>query len=100
MVDNGTIVYDYGAIEDCIGQMVRTVDGITSETGNLESSAKKALAGWTGATADAYTQLFGDLTNKLQGQVSNLDTLQKKLEASAAAMQDADKKGGRSVAAS
>lgn len=92
-MSDGTITYDYAAIEDCLTMMLDNAEGIMQQADALETSVKTIMTDWQGSTADAYQQLATDLDKDLVAQSDFLKSLKMKFEAAAEAMQNADKGG-------
>jgi len=90
---DGTITYDYNAIEECLSMMTNKAQAIQDQADGLESDVKRIMVDWQGSTADAYQQLATDLDNDLIANRQNLDSLTKTLQGAADAMQQQDKSG-------
>ncbi|GAB3733661.1 hypothetical protein GCM10027598_58480 [Amycolatopsis oliviviridis] len=93
---DGTITYDYPALEECVSAMQQRANAIQNETDDLAAGAQRLIdAGWSGATADAYKKLADDLRNDLVANRENLENLKRALSDGAGGMQYTDKNGAK-----
>jgi len=97
MANDGTIKYDYPAIDECLVLMSKKAEAIEGLVNGLDADVKKILGEWTGSTADSYNSLANDLKNDLMANKGNLDNLNHQLDLAAERMRQQDKKGASNV---
>ncbi|AGM08008.1 WXG100 family type VII secretion target [Amycolatopsis keratiniphila] len=97
-MSDGTILYDYPVIEQCISMMMKKANEIDNQATALSSDVKTIMVGWKGETANAYEQRSTNLQQGLDTHRQNLLNLRKSLSDAAERMANADKSGGRSIA--
>jgi ESAT-6 family protein len=97
VANDGSIKYDYKAIDDCLVMMTNKANEIEGLTTDLENDVKKIMTGWEGSTADSYNALANDLRNDLVANRDNLNSLNQQLDLAAERMKAQDKKGASNV---
>jgi uncharacterized protein YukE len=73
------ITYDYDAIEDALGEMIRRAEAIADLTDSQQVKVRETLVGWHGATSDQYHALSDDLERDLRANVQFIKDLQARL---------------------
>ncbi|MFJ8917715.1 WXG100 family type VII secretion target [Amycolatopsis sp. NPDC102389] len=94
---DGSIVYDYPVIEQCVSMMMKKADEIDDQATTLGSQVKAIMTDWVGETASAYEQRSLNLQNGLDVHRSNLLALRTRLEESAERMKQADRGGAKGI---
>jgi WXG100 family type VII secretion target len=94
---DGTILYNYDAIDAALELMAREAAKIQGEIDDTVSQVKAIMVDWEGTTATAYDQLANDLSRDLTEHRQNLDNLNRTLDAAAEKMRQQDKRGGANI---
>lgn len=97
MPDDGSIKYDYKAIDDCLVMMTNKARDIEGLTTDLENDVKRIMQEWEGSTADSYNSLANDLRSDLIANRENLDNLNKTFDTAAENMRRRDQQGANNV---
>ncbi|EME65697.1 WXG100 family type VII secretion target [Amycolatopsis decaplanina] len=94
---DGSIVYDYPVIEQCVSMMMKKADEIDNQATTLGSQVKAIMVDWVGETATAYEQRSLNLQSGLDVHRSNLLNLRTRLQDAAERMAQADRGGAKGI---